>query len=121
MREILRAIPPVPGGAAKAAPPKAGDLPTGIRPAVLREIRALARAHGMRRVVLFGSRARGDFRPKSDVDPAVSGGDADRFRLAVEEETDTLLRFDVVNLDRPLQPGLREAIAREGRVIYEGV
>ena len=121
MSEILRTISPEAGSTARAVPPKNGAHISGIRPAVLREIRSLAEAYGMRRVVLFGSRARGDFRPKSDVDLAVSGGDADRFRLAVEEETDTLLRFDVVNLDRPLQAGLRESISREGLVIYEKV
>ena len=72
-------------------------------------------------VILFGSRARGDFRRESDIDLAVSGEKVDLFRLAVEEETSTLLCYDVVNLDLHLQPGLREVIDREGKVIYEKV
>ena len=31
----------------------------------------------------------------------------------------TLLLFDVVNLDEPVQPSLLEEIARDGVVIYE--
>ena len=94
---------------------------TGIKPVVLAEIRDLASRHGLRRAVLFGSRARGDFRPKSDIDLAVSGGEIDRFRMSVEEETSTLLSFDVVNLDGSVQRELLESIAQEECVIYEKV
>ena len=94
---------------------------TGISPTVIGEIIALAKAHGLRRVVLFGSRARGDYRPKSDIDLAVSGGSIDRFRLAVNDETGTLLSVDVVNLDPCAQPGLLAAIQKEGIVLYEKV
>ena len=64
--------------------------------------------------MLFGSRARGDFPRSSDIDLAVSGGDAERFRLELEENTSTLLQYDVVNLDRHIQQGLRERIEEEG-------
>ena len=94
---------------------------TGIQPVVLEEIRALARRHGIRKVILFGSRARGDYNPKSDIDLAVSGGEIDLFRLDVEEETNTLLRFDVVNMDHALQPALLDAIRKEGQVLYEEI
>ena len=96
-------------------------MDTGIRPAVLEQIRALARRFGVRRVILFGSRARGRSRPKSDIDLAVSGGDVDLFRLALEEETDTLLTYDVVDLNRSLQPELLDDIQKEGIQLYEEV
>ena len=92
---------------------------TGIRTIVIDEIRRLAGICGMDKVILFGSRARGDFRRESDIDLAVSGGDICRFRLAMEEDTSTLLRYDVVNLDRHIQPELRDVIMREGVVVYE--
>ena len=38
-----------------------------------KQLAALARQHGARRLVLFGSRARGDNRYNSDVDLAVYG------------------------------------------------
>lgn len=52
-------------------------------------------------------------------DLAFSGGEASAFILDVSEETSTLLRFDIVDLLKPLQPELLESIQREGVVIYE--
>lgn len=94
---------------------------TGISIAVVEEIRNWAKQYDMTRVILFGSRARGDFRRESDIDLAVSGKHADLFRLAVEEETSTLLQYDVVNLDHPIQQDLRETIGKEGKLLYEKV
>jgi hypothetical protein len=41
--------------------------------------------------------------------------------LALEEETDTLLCFDVVDMKYPLQPALEKAIKKEGKLLYEKV
>ena len=41
---------------------------TGIRPEVIEEIRNLAQKYDIEKVILFGSRARGDFRRTSDID-----------------------------------------------------
>ncbi|MDO4294156.1 MAG: nucleotidyltransferase domain-containing protein [Eubacteriales bacterium] len=95
-------------------------METGIKQKVLDEIKALARKYHIQRVILFGSRARGDFHRTSDIDLAVLGGDVNRFALDVEEETDTLLMFDIVDLGRSVQEELREAIEKEGKVLYEG-
>ena len=94
---------------------------TGISTVVIREICNLARKYSVNKVILFGSRARGDQKAKSDVDLAFSGGDGVRFTLAVDEETSTLLKFDVVNLDVNVQPQLLESIQREGMVLYEKI
>lgn len=94
---------------------------TGIHPAVIEAIRLSAQRCGLRAVTLFGSRARGEQRSKSDIDLALSGGDQVRFALDVEESAPTLLSFDFVNLDGPVQQELRETVAREGRLIYEEV
>lgn len=94
---------------------------TGIRPSVLKQIRCHAKKCGIGKVILFGSRARGTFRRDSDIDLAVSGGCADLFRLSVEEETDTLLTYDVVDLDRTLNEELLDGIRKEGVVLYEKV
>jgi predicted nucleotidyltransferase len=72
-------------------------------------------------VILFGSRARGAFHRDSDIDLAVSGRNADLFRLAVEEETDTLLTYDVVDLDHTASAELLDVIRKEGIVLYEEV
>ncbi len=94
---------------------------TGIRKQVMEEIRDLAQKHGVSRIILFGSRARGDYKRTSDIDLAVAGGDFERFVLDINEETSTLLGFDIVNLDREMQSELRDSITREGKVIYEKV
>ena len=84
------------------------------------ELLALAETCGLSRLILFGSRARGDNRERSDIDLAVSGGDVVRFSLDVEE-LPALLSFDVVNLDGAVQPELLESIRREGITLYEKI
>ena len=94
---------------------------TGLRENLIKEIAALAAKYDLHRVVLFGSRARGDYGERSDIDLAVCGGNIAEFSVDVEEETDTLLFFDVVNLDGAVTRELREEINREGVVLYEKI
>ncbi len=94
---------------------------TGIREQVIKEITNFAKKYDVTKVVLFGSRAREDFKRTSDIDLAASGGNFDRFALDVNEETSTLLMFDIADLDREMQPELREAIEKEGKILYEKV
>lgn len=94
---------------------------TGINPVVIQEIRNLAQKYEINQVILFGSRARGDYKRVSDIDLAVSGGDFVRFALDVDEETSTLLMYDFVNLDGTVQEELRDSIQREGKVLYEKI
>lgn len=94
---------------------------TGIRDVVLNQIRDLAAQYDLCKVILFGSRARGDYKERSDIDLAVSGGDISGFALAVDEETDTLLQYDVVNLDSRVDEALLENIEKDGKVLYEKV
>lgn len=94
---------------------------TGIREQVIREICEIAEKYKVEKVILFGSRARGDFHRASDIDLAVKGGDFTNFFLDVNEETSTLLRFDFVDLNQGIQQELRESIEREGKIIYEKI
>ncbi len=94
---------------------------TGIKPIVIAEIRSLADKYQLDKVILFGSRARGSYREVSDIDLAVSGGDIARFALDVEEETSTLLKYDIINLDKPVQKDLMAAIEKEGKILYEKI
>ena len=43
------------------------------------------------------------------------------FALDVDEETSTLLEYDIVSLDRCMQAELRDSIEKEGKVIYEKI
>lgn len=85
------------------------------------EIIDLAKQYHINKVVLFGSRARGDNRERSDIDLAVSGGNVTEFRLDIDDAVHTLLMFDVVNLDEPVQKPLLQSIESEGIVLYEKV
>ena len=91
------------------------NLPERVRLGIL----GLAEKYHVSKVILFGSRARGDNWERSDVDLAVTGGDVLRFSLDVDEDLPTLLMFDVVNLDGPVQEELLESIRKEGIVLYE--
>lgn len=94
---------------------------TGIKTQVIEEIKDLAKKYGVQKVILFGSRSRGDYKRTSDIDLAAKGGDFNRFALDVDEETTTLLKFDIINLEENIQEELRDAIMKEGMVIYEEV
>ena len=85
------------------------------------EIITLANKYNINKVILFGSRARGDNKERSDIDIAVSGGNVIEFRLAIEDEVRTLLMFDVVNLDEPVQKPLLQSIENEGVILYEKI
>ncbi len=65
---------------------------TGIKEQVIQEIIQLAKENQVEKVILFGSRARGDFKERSDID-----------------------------LDKPVQKELLEAIRREGVLLYEKI
>ena len=95
-------------------------MPIHLPDALLPQLAALARDADASRLVLFGSRARGDDRERSDIDLAVFGLDAaqaGRLRLALEE-LPTLLEFDLVCVDANTSPKLLDNIEREGVTLY---
>ncbi len=92
-------------------------------PAPEKEVaRVLAMERSVRRVILFGSRARGDHFRSSDLDVAVDAPDADIHAwdrmMRLLDTRASLVPVDLVLLhDAP--PALRAAIDREGRVLFE--
>lgn len=86
---------------------------------VLAEIVGIAKEHKIERLVLFGSRARGDNHEHSDIDLAVSGGDVLGFSLDVDEKTNTLLSFDVVDMNEQISDSLRQEIERDGVDLFK--
>lgn len=88
---------------------------------VVREIERFAKKNKIKKVVLFGSRARGNHSERSDIDLAVSGGNAADFYYDVNEEARTLLIFDVINLDGPVSGELRAEIEKDGVLLYEEI
>lgn len=94
---------------------------TGIKSKVLQEIVQLAKENCIEKVILFGSRARGDYKERSDIDLAFHGGNSTNFILDVDELTSTLLEYDIVDLDKPVRKELLESIKNEGVVLYEKI
>lgn len=90
----------------------------GIREQALTEIKQIAKECKVDKVLIFGSRARGDYKRTSDIDLAIKGGDVVKFTLKMEE-TSTLLEFDVVDLDGSITQELYSSIMAEGKIIYE--
>lgn len=86
---------------------------------VLQDIKKYAELYGIKKVILFGSRARGTHSERSDIDIAVSGGNTAEFSLEIDEQTHTLLMFDVVDFDGHISEELQKEIERDGIVIYE--
>ena len=85
------------------------------------DIIRIAKENNIKKVILFGSRARGTNFERSDIDLAVSGGNAADFYYDVEEKAHTLLMFDVVELDRGISEELQNEINRDGVVLYEEI
>ena len=86
-------------------------------------VRRVAAQPHVRRIWLFGSRARGEARERSDIDLAIEAPDADRrewleVSRVVEEDADTLLPIDLIRLEDAPE-GLRARVRAEGRVLFE--
>ena len=88
---------------------------------VIAEIVALAQKHNVNKVVLFGSRARGDYHRASDIDLAVYGGNVTGFAIDVEELTSTLLMYDVIDMNQNHKAEFVDSIIKEGKVLYEKI
>jgi len=88
-----------------------------------RRLRALARRHGLRRMVAFGSATRTDFRPDSDLDllvepiPGRRLGLRQRAALVADAETLFARDVDLVASDE-VRPALAARIARDGVVLH---
>ncbi len=86
---------------------------------VLKDISAIAEMCSVEKIVLFGSRARGENTERSDIDIAVYGGNFEDFYWKIKENVHSLLMFDVVDIDAGISEELVQEIERDGVVIYE--
>jgi len=76
------------------------------------------------RVILFGSRARGDAGDRSDFDLAVITSKMtqtqwSQFAIEVEERLPTLCGVDLVKLSKTTPAPLRKQIQQQGIVLYD--
>lgn len=98
--------------------PQTRSLPPDVARELDRLVGILIK-HGARQILLYGSYARGDFGPTSDLDLCVEGLPPDRYFRAWAECLMTTDRH-VSLLDLADVKGyLRERILSEGRIIYD--
>lgn len=86
---------------------------------VWRELSSFAQKNSIKKIILFGSRARGTHTERSDIDIAVYGGDFDSFYWDVKENINSLLMFDIVEADASISNELKQEIEKDGVTIYE--
>ena len=93
----------------------------GLSDALIAQIVEEAERFHALKLVLFGSRARGDFRASSDIDLAVYGllpRDECPMRDALEA-LPSLLKFDMIPVRRDMDAALIEQIRKDGVVLME--
>lgn len=94
----------------------------GLNPKIIAGIKIIAEKYSVSKIVLFGSRARGDNNPKSDIDVAIYTMPefVNKGHFASDiEELETLLKIDTVFISKDTDEKLIKNIQREGVVIYE--
>ncbi len=92
-----------------------------LHPSVPEIVGLAKRMLDVKRVIVFGSRARGDMRDLSDIDLAIehdsSPADWAAFCEELEECAPTLLEIDLIDL-KSAGHGLRKRIEKEGILLY---
>ena len=85
------------------------------------QLAELARKYGARRLVLYGSRARGDNRYNSDIDLAVYGMPEENMgAFGMDcEELPTLLKLDIVQIREGMNPAFLANIERDGVTLMD--
>src|SRR5665811_560698 len=98
------------------------DWPFGIAPNAYGRLQALFdKTPDLARVWVYGSRARGDHRPTSDIDLAVEWQTPDKpwGLSAALEELELIYRTDLVNLNDKLNAEFRQRIERDRKIFWE--
>jgi len=89
---------------------------------IIKTISKIGSEYQVNKIVLFGLRARGDNKKTSDIDLAIYHDEKfdDKSKVYFElEDMDTLLKLDIVFIDKDTNKKLIENIEREGVDIYE--
>jgi uncharacterized protein len=93
----------------------------GIHPAIPVMVEQIRRSRSVEKIILFGSRARGDHDERSDIDLGIAcpGASPEEWAAiwSIVDDAPTLLNVDLVRLE-DVDDALRRAIEREGVVLY---
>lgn len=96
----------------------------GLKQDTVEKINSVFSSHpGVQKVIIYGSRAKGNYRPGSDIDLAVIGDAIDLSELLkIENELDDLLlqyKIDLSLMNKIENNDLIEHINRVGLIFYE--
>lgn len=95
----------------------------GIRDNLFNELLNLFKKENIDKVILFGSRARNDYKNNSDIDLAIifDSDDNDNYikLLTKLEELNTLFKFDVIDYNKITNATLKQKIDKDGITIYQ--
>jgi len=89
---------------------------------LVESIQSIGQKYAIEKIVLFGSRARGDNKVVSDIDLAVfplPEFDKRGYLASELDDLETLSKVDVVLIDKNTNLRLLENIKREGVTLYE--
>ena len=96
----------------------------GLSDTVIRELQDVFRRHAnIEKVLIFGSRSKGNFRAGSDIDLAVIGKGIDYSQLLTIqceiENLEMLYRIDLLDYQKEIGTPIGDHIDRVGQVFYE--
>lgn len=96
----------------------------GISDTVIEELHEIFRRHkNIKKVIIFGSRSKGNYRAGSDIDLALIGNDIDyKFLLEISTEIDDLgllYSIDMVDYQSIIGTPIGDHIDRVGQTFYE--
>lgn len=94
-----------------------------ISPTIEKLISLIAKTAMPKKIVLFGSRARGNFRENSDIDLCVIGRTCNddtwnKLLVSIQEDPHTLLKVDLVEFET-LNHLYQNEITKDGVTVYE--
>lgn len=94
----------------------------GIRDNLFNDMINEFKKTNIEKVILFGSRARNDYKYNSDIDLAIifTSNDNDNYIkiLTKLENLNTLYKFDIIDYSKITNIKLKEEIDRDGKIIY---
>lgn len=98
----------------------------GLSDSVICELQDVFRRHkNISKVLIFGSRAKGNFRDGSDIDLAAIGKDMDYSQLikilTEIDDLDLLYSVDLLDYNKTIDTPIGDHINRVGQVFYQSV